>query len=135
MSSKQRLFAIALANCNSVANAADQVGIRPEDGFKWVVLPGVRSLVKAIQEEQEYSSLINQRMIEGLWLELIPKLMGYEDVPILDKDGVQLYGKKFHDSAMVSLLKDMRNHISGGDGSDVSLPKTINFIVKAPDNE
>ena len=129
----QRVFAITYANTHSVSQACIKLGIPITTGYQWLSHGGVKSLIVAIQEEQEHTTIVTQRMIEGLWLEALPKLMGEEEVPYIDKEGTQMYGKKFYDASLITLLKEMRNHVAGGDGSLVALPKNVNFIVQAPD--
>lgn len=134
--SRQRVFAVTYAVTNSVKQAA--ASITPEisvsEAYQWLNNATIRLLVEAVHEEQQHVSLISNRMLEAMWLETLPKLMGEEAISLgVDRDGIQREGYEFNAPALINLFKEMRAYIKDQEVDPTiadAPPLEINFSVK-----
>jgi len=103
-----RAFAIEyVGNGNNHRKAAKAVGRLPSRGASLLRDPRVRAEISRIQEAKEREAIITRDMVEMLYLDLIPKLSGEEEVPLVSPAGEQFYARKFHSSELVSVLRDL----------------------------
>ena len=79
------------------------------------------ALIADLQEQMQLRTTINADFIRTKWLEMLPKLMGEEEVAMVDKDGAQFAAKKFHSAdatrALVELGKSTKFYADGSGGS------------------
>lgn len=67
--------------------------------------PIVRALISDLQDEMAAHKLINAAWVESQILAIWPKLIGEEEVALVNKSGEQIYAHKFHGPEVASILK------------------------------
>jgi hypothetical protein len=87
--------------------AAKAVGFSESKGIKLIRDPLVSALIKDIQDRNLVSNIITEDFVRSQWLNLLPKLMGDEEVNLVTAMGAQFQAKKFHSSETVSVLKEL----------------------------
>lgn len=109
LSEKDRAFAVRwLTNGYDHHEAAVHVGYARKGALKHLRKPLVQRFIKHLRTMEERASLISKDFVEQKYMEVLPKLMGEEDVPIYDhKEGVTVNAKKFHSAEVVSVLRDL----------------------------
>lgn len=122
----KRAFALEFVATGSIAEAAGVAGVTNDTGRRWLKDQHVAAFIHYLNQQQEHYSLINASFIETQYLGLLGKLLGDEEVAILDKEGIQRYGKKFDGAGAVSCLRDLAK-ISGHykeDGNTINVQVT-----------
>ncbi len=113
LSPEQRAFVFEyMQNGFNHREAARVTGFKPNNGFRMLRHPLVASYIQHLQEEQYERSLLTKSFVEAQYLEIIPKLKGNEEVPLVTGMGEEVFVKKFHSAEMVSVLRDL-SKISG----------------------
>lgn len=87
--------------------AATEVGFNAGQGFHILREPLVQAFMAYLQQKKENYTLIDSSFIEVQYLRLYGKLLGEEEVDMVDKNGTHFRGKKFHAAEAVSALRDM----------------------------
>lgn len=129
---KKRMFAYYYLEDYNHRRAAERAGFPPQKGLALSREPLVAALIADLQEQMQLRTTINADFIRTKWLELLPKLMGEEEVAMVDKEGLQFAAKKFHSAdatrALVELGKSTKFY---ADGSGGSAPVNISINLKA----
>lgn len=121
----KRLFALEFVQSGSYVESATKAGISSETGRRWLKDPLVACFINYLNQQKEHYSLIDASFVESQYLGLFAKLIGEEEVDIVDKDGVAIKRKKFHASEAVAALRDMAK-ISGHYKDDPSMVLNLN---------
>ena len=122
----KRMFALEFVATGSIAEACKAGGIKSDAGRRWLRDPHIAAFIHYLNQQQEHYSLINASFIETQYLSLLGKLLGEEEVALVDKDGAQFRAKKFDGSGAVAALRDLAK-ISGHykeDGTTVNVQVT-----------
>jgi|APSaa5957512535_1039671.scaffolds.fasta_scaffold88524_2 hypothetical protein len=128
----KRAFVLELvANGYKHGLAAKAVGADKGHGIRLLRDPLVCAYIKHVQNKQNIQSIISQDFVRGLYLELIPKLMGEESVNTITSTGASVEQKKFHSGEMVSILKDL-SKIAGVDGMEDTNNLNLNVTFVDP---
>lgn len=104
---KARSFILEYVQTHNRNAAAQAVDISKDQGTRILQDPLGREFLKYVQGKRQHYSLVNAAFIEIQQLDLLTKLLGEEEVPMVDKDGRPYQAKKFHSSEAVALLRDM----------------------------
>jgi len=106
---RDRAFAVEyITNGYKHGDAAEAVGLVRSSGTRKLREPLVSAFIRFMQETRQNSKLITQHFVEQKYLEVLPKLMGEEEVDVYDaKEGVSVRVKKFHSAETVSVLRDL----------------------------
>ncbi len=113
LSPEQRAFVFEyMQNGFNHREAAREAGFKPDNGFRMLRHPLVASYIQHLQEEQYERSLLTKSFVEAQYLEIIPKLKGEENIPLVTGMGEEVLVKKFHSAEIVSVLRDL-SKISG----------------------
>ena len=109
LSEKDGAFAVEyITNGYNHRDAAKSVGLKPNTGLAKIRQPLVKAFIAHLQKSSHNAKIITQTFVEQKYLEILPKLMGEEDVPIYDhKEGVTVDARKFHSAEVVSVLRDL----------------------------
>lgn len=116
----KRLFALTFVETGSYVQASAAAGIQKETGKRWMTDPLVSCFINYLNQQKEHYSLIDASFVESQYLALFAKLIGEDEVDIVDKDGCAVQRRKFHASEAVAALRDMAK-ISGHYKEDNSL--------------
>jgi hypothetical protein len=126
LSQGQRAFALDFIQSGSIPQASQAAGVKPETGRRWVRDPLVSGFIHYLNQQKEHYSLIDASFVETQYLNLLGKLLGEEQVSMVDKDGMQIERKKFEGAAAVACLRDLAK-ISGHykeDGNTINVQVT-----------
>ena len=106
---RDKAFAVEyITNGFNHAEAAVAVGLSKKSGISKLRSPLVAKFIAHLQASTANAKIITQEFVEAKYLEILPKLMGEEDVPLFDhKEGVTVNAKKFHSAETVSVLRDL----------------------------
>ena len=120
-----RQFAIEMIECRDHLLAADLAQIPRNQAMKMWRHPLVQAFMAYLNEKRTNYSLIDSSFIEVQYLSLFNKLMGNEEVPMVDKDGTAISRKKFHASEAVAALGAMAKAVDFfGDSKPIRLEHT-----------
>jgi|GEM_PF-4804341 len=108
----KRLFGLNFTETGSYAKASEAASISNDTGRRWLRDPLVSAFISYLNQQKEHYSLIDASFVESQYLVLLAKLLGEEEVPMVNKDGATFLGRKFHSSEAVAALRDMAK-ISG----------------------
>lgn len=109
LSELDRAFSVEyITNGFKHREAATTVGLSANQGISKLRQPLVSKFIAHLQDSSIAAKLITQEFVEAKYLEVLPKLMGEEEVPLYDhKEGVTTNAKKFHSAETVSVLRDL----------------------------
>ena len=95
--------------CNGykVGEAGEFVGLSSSVAGRILRKPLMKAFIAHMGEQIGQDRLITQAFIESAYMELLPKLNGEEEVPLVTPAGEQYSAKKFHSGEMVSVLRDL----------------------------
>lgn len=102
-----KAFSYAYLESYNHRRAAEKIGVNPDKGISYIRNPIVTAFINHLQDQMGMSNIITEDFVRQQWLQLLPKLAGEEEIPILDKDGIQGTAKVFHAGALVSALKEL----------------------------
>ena len=107
LSEREKAFAVEYTtNGFKHKAAAESVGL--SDGLRQLRKPLVGAFIAFLQESSLNAKMITQSFVEQKYLELLPKLMGEEEIPMVDlKTGETFHAKKLHSAEVVSVLRDL----------------------------
>jgi phage terminase small subunit len=111
--------------------AASECGYSKQHGARLLRKPLVAAFIKWLQDEQQIANIVTEEMVRTSLLNLIPRLSGEEDIPIVTKDGFTVMARKFHGTELISVLKVLREMADDYKGVkiDLSLDETFASIV------
>lgn len=107
LSQAERLLALEYVKTGDRFEAAKAAGIAPNRILRTLRDPLVQEFIKYLNDQRQHYSLIDASFVEVQYLSLYGKLIGEEEVPIVDKDGFVLMRHKFHASESVAALRDI----------------------------
>ena len=112
-------------------NAAKRANIKMS-GMTALRNPLVNAMIAHLQEAMQQRSLIDADFVRVQWLNMLPKLMGEEEVAMVDKDGVSYMAKKFHAAESVRTLTELgksTKFYAGGSGQGGQVNISINLAA------
>lgn len=104
---KERLFALEFVKSGDRFEAAKRAGIASNQTLRTLREPLVQEFIQYLNAQKQHYSLIDASFIEVQYLTLYGRLMGEEEVAVLDKEGFVQMRHKFHGSESVAVLRDM----------------------------
>ena len=135
LSERDKAFAVEyLTNGFKHRDAAEAVGLSANSGT--TLLRRTGPFVEHLQSTSRNAALITKDFVEARYLELLPMLMGEEEVPLVDaKTGHEFSAKKFHSAESVSVLRDLAKSSGyiapelGGGGPTVNVQINIGDLA------
>lgn len=118
----QRAFATRYLLDYDEKAAAVSVGVAPSQGAMLLRDPAVMQHVSMLQAAREKFCILGKDFAAAQWLQVLPKLKGEEEVPLVTKNGSEVLAKKFFASELVRALVEISN-ISGLSKPADSSPK------------
>lgn len=112
LSAKERMFAHNFLIFRQIGKAARETGISNVAGGRALRHPVVSAFVQHLQELQAIRFNIDSDFAVMEMLEAMEKFKGDVAVPMIDADGLQFEGKKFHADQYMAVIKEL-NKISG----------------------
>lgn len=126
-------FALKYVEQYSIKDAASAVGIGVAKAKELLRQPLVMAYLNDIQDTLAQRSIINRDFINIQWLKLLPKVMGEEEIPIVDvKNGIAFSAKEFNANAAAKVLTELSkstNFYADGSGGTASV--TVNIDLSA----
>lgn len=101
-----RAFAVAYLKSYSHIQAARDIG-KPGRGLDYIRDPLVSAFIQDLQQDFDEYNFITANWVRQKWVELIPKLMGEEAVPVITSHGEEVKAHKFHSSESIAALREL----------------------------
>jgi hypothetical protein len=102
-----KMFAYEYLKEYDHAEAAKISGVGQKHALKTLRNPLVQAFIQDIVEDRQVSTNITQDYVATMWMKLLPKLMGEEEVPMVTASGAMIEAKKFFASESISALREM----------------------------
>lgn len=133
---EKRAFALVYVVNYSHRDAAISVGLPANRGINLIRDPLVAAFIKDIQDKDLIPNLITEDFVRTHMVNLLPKLLGEEEVSLIDKEGEEFSAKKFHAADAVSLLKELAKSTKfyedgsgGGGGNNVNVNIDLSALL------
>lgn len=104
---QHRAFALHYVTHYDHRLAAQEAGLKKENGLKILRLPLVSAFVAHMQETTFRANIITEDFVRAQWLNLLPKLMGEEAVAQVTGTGEEFTAPRFYPGEATNLLKEM----------------------------
>lgn len=104
---RERAFALEYLVHYSHRKAAEKAGYSASAGISLIRRPLVAAFIRDLQDHQSVTNIVTEDFVRNLWLTLLPKLMGEEEVPMVTSQGEAFTAKKFHASEVNSVIKEL----------------------------
>jgi hypothetical protein len=134
LDAQRQLFCMAYMEAYSLSGACSAAKIEPGTGRTWLREPLVLAFIGDLQAHLDSRTVISKDFVHLQWLKVLPKLMGEESVPMIDRAGREYDARRFHAAESVALIKELGkiagvydNH-NTGDEADAP-PLNISFNV------
>lgn len=111
----KRMFAIEYVRCLSHVEAARKIG-KSGQGASMLRDPLVLALISDLQEDYHQTNVVTEQFIRHKLLELLPKVMGEEEVAIVLSNGEEIKAKKFDATATRGVLAELGVSIKREEG-------------------
>lgn len=108
----ERAFALEYITDYNHRRAARETGWSPDHGLKLIRRPLVVAFIKDLQDKQSISNIVTEDFVRNMWLSILPKLMGDEEVPMVTAQGEQFRANKFHASEVNAALRELAKSTS-----------------------
>lgn len=130
---KRKAFAYFYLESYNQRLAAEKAGFNPSTGSKLLREPLLMAFITDAQEVMAQRSLVNRDFVNFQWLKLLPKVMGEEEVAIVDrKEGLSFFAKEFNANAAAKVLTELSKSTNFyADGSDSKGAVTVNINLEA----
>ena len=125
-----KAFAYAYLEHYNHRKAAESIGRAPSAGISLVRNPLISAYISHLLEKRNISNVITEDFIRSQYIQLLPKLMGEEPIPAVDKDGIEMQVKKFHSNELVSVLRELgksTKFYENGSGGSGNVSVNLNF--------
>ena len=135
---RERAFAYSYLTDYNHRRAANDVGLGADAGIRYLRRPLVSAFIQFLQERSHIANTITDDFVRTQMLNLLPKLLGQEPVPLVDKDGGEFDALKFHPSESVNLLRELAKSTKfyeGGSGQSQGVTVIINNGAMLGDEE
>ncbi|QGH73628.1 MAG: terminase small subunit [Podoviridae sp. ctpVR23] len=132
LEANKKAFVFKYLEAYDLAEAASSVGVSRETARKWLREPLVSAFMSEWQQEMGQRSVISRDFVNQMWLKLLPKVMGEEEVAMVDKEGMQYTAKEFDAVAATRVLTELSkstNFYNEGSGSKAAV--TVNIDLSA----
>ena len=100
-------FAIAYVQTYDHRLAAKQAHLDESQGIQLIRNPLVKALVSDLVEQKRIRTDITDDMVATMWVKVLPKLLGEEEVNMVTATGIEIMAKKFFASETVAALREM----------------------------
>lgn len=111
-SDEQAFVASYIENGYSMVAAAEALELEQAVTKKYWNNKSVRAAIAEVQAELDNIDFLNERWVKAQIIRLMPKVLGEESVPMVDKEGSASLAKKFFPAEAINLIKmvnDMGN--------------------------
>jgi len=121
-------FALCFVNTSSYVSASDAAGISRPRGKDLLSNPVVRALIADLQKEAHETNIVTEELIRTKLLELLPKLMGEEEIPIVLSNGAMVMERKFFPGEARAALESLGKSIGLGVNEGIKVaPVQVNI--------
>lgn len=127
---RERAFAYSYLADYNHRRAAQSINLSADHGIRILRRPLVSAFIQFLQERSHIANTITDDFVRTQMVNLLPKLLGQEPVPLVDKDGGEFDALKFHPSESVNLLREMAKSTKfyeGGSGQSQGVHVHINM--------
>lgn len=109
----QRAFAYEFLVHFNHREAAEAAGRSASSGLKILRHPIVAAFIEQQQEQASINNFITKEYITTQLVNLIPRLAGEEEIPIVLANGEQVTGKRFHPAELRGVLQELGKTVEG----------------------
>jgi hypothetical protein len=132
LSEQKRAFALNYVLHYNHRKAAEEVHLNPDLGLRIVREPLVAAYIKYLQDEQSITNFITEDFVRTQYLNLLPKLMGEEEVAIITGAGDAITECKFFPGEATNVIKELAKSTKFyEDGSGNAAPVQVNIDMGA----
>lgn len=135
LTDQQKMFGMAYVETYVIKSSAEAANVSPNTASKWLREPLILEFINELQSHLNNRSVITKDFVNLQWLKLMPKLMGEEEVAMVDKEGDEFMAKKFHSGEAVGLLKELSKatnfYEADDDGNPVKEAQKVTFVIKS----
>lgn len=128
---RQKAFLANYALSYNATEAANETpGMSASAGQKLLRNPLALAFLNKIQDVMASRSVITRDFVNMQWLRLLPKVMGDEEVAMVDKEGMEFFAKKFDSQAaakVVTELSKSTNFYADGSGQSAAVNISIDL--------
>lgn len=137
LSAQRKQFARHYLESYNPKKAAKESGLPMTQAHLILQEPLVSAFVDYLQTQYNERSFLSREMVLLEQIDLLDKVMGREDVPMVGRDGSSFNAKCFHASEAVKLVSDLAKQTgaakaSGGAGSGVIVNINLGNLGLAP---
>lgn len=111
----QKAFAYSFVTHYNHHRAAKEAGLAASSGIGVLRHPLVAAFIAHLQEKQATNLFITKDYITTQYVNMIPMLMGEEEVPVILANGDTVYGKQFRPSELRGVLQELSKTVEGFD--------------------
>jgi phage terminase small subunit len=133
LDSQRKAFAYFFLEDYNARNAAEKAGFNKNTGSKLLREPLLMAFVNDCQKTLGERSFVNRDFVTMKWLEMLPKVMGEEEIPIINnKDSYAFMAKQFDSAGAAKVLTELSkstDFYANGSGSTASV--TVNIDLGA----
>ncbi|QYK70228.1 terminase small subunit [Alteromonas phage ZP6] len=127
----EKAFLANYAQTYSIKEAAEGINsIGAQRGGKLLRNPLAVAFLNQIQDVLASRSVITRDFVNVQWMNLLPKVMGEEEVAMVDREGCGFFGKKFDAAAATKVLTELSkstNFYADGSGQSASVNISIDL--------
>lgn len=133
LDSKLKMFAYEYLKEYNHRNSAALAGFPKNDGLRILREPVVQAFIQDITDDRQVTTNITKEYISTMWMRMLPKLMGEEEVAMVTSSGEEKTACKFFASEAVSAIREMGKSTkfyedgSGGTVLNLSLAIDMNM--------
>jgi hypothetical protein len=109
---QQRAFVTHYLLEYDINKASAYAGMNPIDGKMMLRHPEVMAHIQSLQAAREKFCIIGKDFAAFQLLDILPKLKGEVEIPLVTKNGSEFMAKKFHGPELIAAIREI-NNVSG----------------------
>ena len=112
----------------NLPKSAQAAGFSTADARILIRTPLVIALIADESRDNRMVNSVTEDFVAAGWMQVYDKVMGHEEVFLIDKHGSEVMGRKFHSGEALTIMKEFQRQLDGG-GGDASAAPIINVTV------
>ena len=117
LNNKDQAICLSWVESYNVTKVAEKFGTNTHKIYCILRKAEAQEYIQILMEEEYTGAIITADFIKTHYLSLLPKVLGEEDVNLINASGDAFSGKKFDAPATLGVLRDMSKTVEGFDKS------------------